>query len=109
MHISREHKVLLMKLPYLALEQGVILDREPLSVKVIVTSGPRVCPVPTNFIQKYLQCNTMKFVYKITEVCMQNEENQCHKRRLVFTMNRVSGIFICLKQGQGLSASVALL
>ena len=51
MHISREHKVLLMNLPYLALEQGVILDREPLSVKVIVISGPRVYPVPTNFIK----------------------------------------------------------
>lgn len=72
-------------------------------------SSPHVCSVPTNFIQKYLQCNTMKFVYKITEVCMQNEENQGHKRRLAFTMNRVSGIFICLKQGQGLSASVTLL
>lgn len=34
LHISREHKVLLIQLPYLALEQGVILDREPLSVKV---------------------------------------------------------------------------
>ena len=98
-----------MQLPYLALEQGVILDRELLSVKVIAMSGPHVCSVPTNFIQKYLKCNTMKFVYKITKVCMQNEENQGHKRRLFFAMNRFSGIFVCLKQGQGLSASVALL
>lgn len=60
-------------------------------------SGSRVCSVQTNFIQKYLQCNTMKFGYKIIKVCMQNEKNQGHKRRLVFTMNRVSGVFVLNK------------
>ena len=60
-------------------------------------SGSRVCSVPTNFIQKYLQCNTMKFVCKITKLCMQKEENQGQKRRLVFTMNRVSGVFVLNK------------
>ena len=39
----------------------------------------------------------MKFVYKIIKVCMQNEENQGHKRTLVFTMNRVSGVFVLNK------------
>lgn len=98
LHISREDKVLLIQLPLFSawtrrhFGQGAFECAWRLAM-----SGSRVCSVQTNFIQKYLQCNTMKFVYKIIKVCMQNEENQGHKRRLVFTMNRVSGVFVLNK------------
>ena len=50
-HTLREHKVLLIQLPYLALEQGVFFDRKPSSVKVsderstlCLFSAKKFCP-----------------------------------------------------------------